>query len=123
MLTITQSRLNFLPLSIHHRYRKCTLRPIFRSTECKEWSGDFQLVVSDTYKWLRISSTIFIFSTFSVLRPLYFRRFTSTSVLRTMYFQLCTSNSVLRLAYFDLLSNLDFLLEDRSKYSFGRSKV
>jgi len=52
-----------------------------------------------------------ISSTFSVLRPLYFDRFTSTRLLRPLYF--------------DFLSELDFLLVEkhRSKYSFGRSKV
>ena len=52
------------------------------------------------------TSTIFISSAFSVLRPLYVDSRTSTSVLRP-------------------LSNLDFLLVEkhRSEYSFGRSKV
>ena len=61
--------------------------------------------------WVRISSTIFIYSTFSALRPL--------------YFDLSTSSALLRLVYFDLLSNMGFLLVEkhRSKYSFGQSKV
>ena len=56
------------------------------------------------------TSTIFISSTFSVLRPLYFALSTSTSLLRTLYF--------------NLLSNLDFLLVEKhgSKYSFGGTK-
>ena len=35
--------------------------------------------------------TIFISSTFSVLRPLYFDLFTSNSLIRLAYFDLCTS--------------------------------
>jgi len=83
--------------------------------------------------WVRISST------FSVLRPLYFVRFTSTRVLRNLYVdscistsvvqilysELCTSTRLLRPLYFEFLSNLDFLLVEKhmSKYSFGRNKV
>jgi len=70
------------------------------------------------------TSTIFIYSTFSVLRPLYFDLSTSTALLRPLYFDLFTSTRLLRPLYFDIFSNLDFLLVEtyRSKYSFGRSK-
>ena len=48
---------------------------------------------SDYHFWVRISSTIFISSTFSVLRPLYFDHFTSSSLLFISYWSSSTGRS------------------------------
>ena len=61
------------------------------------------------------TSTIFISSTFSVLRPLYFDRSTSTALLRPLYFELFTSTSVLRPRNLDFLLVEKFGQKDRSK--------
>jgi len=87
-------------------YLKAKFWSKIKSLKLKSW-GTHQFDLFCT-------STIFIYSTFSVLWPLYFALSTSNSLLRHTYFGLCTST----------LSNLDFVLVQkyRSK-SIGRSKV
>ena len=69
--------------------------------------------------FLKISKLKNLSSTFSVLRPFsYLRPF--------LYFDLSTPTSLLRLAYFDHCTSTfgkSGLLEYRSKYIIGRSKV
>jgi len=65
-----------------------------------------------SFLWWKKFQFLTKISGYALVRPfLYFDRSTSTSLLRTLYF--------------DILSNLYFLLveKNRSKYSFGRSKV